>query len=45
MVGAYAVGRIAKTMDTLSRFKRLLAGSIVNLLCIWSWHGLYLALL
>jgi len=30
MVGAYAVGRIAETMDTLS-FKRLLAGSILNL--------------
>ena len=31
MVGAYAVGRIAESMETLS-FKRLLAGSILNLL-------------
>ena len=30
MVGAYAVGRIAESMETLS-FKRLLAGSILNL--------------
>ena len=40
MVGAYAVGRIAESMEKLS-FKRLLAGSILNLFYrIWSWYDL-----
>ncbi|MDU5734525.1 MAG: biotin transporter BioY [Veillonella sp.] len=41
MVGAYAVGRIAETMDTLS-FKRLLAGSILNLFIVYGLGMVYL---
>ena len=40
MVGAYVVGRIAESMDTLS-FKRLLVGSIFKSInCIWPWYDL-----
>lgn len=39
MVGAYAVGRIAETMDTLS-FKTFASWiHIKSIYCIWSWHG------
>ena len=41
MVGAYAVGRIAETMETLS-FKRLLAGSILNLFIVYGLGMIYL---
>ena len=41
MVGAYAVGRIAESMETLS-FKRLLAGSILNLFIVYGLGMIYL---
>ena len=41
MVGAYVVGRIAESMDTLS-FKRLLVGSILNLLIVYGLGMVYL---
>ena len=41
MVGAYVVGRIAESMDTLS-FKRLLVGSILNLLIVYGLGMIYL---
>ena len=41
MVGAYAVGRIAESMEKLS-FKRLLAGSILNLFIVYGLGMIYL---